>query len=414
MAKKNYSVARLKPHSRDDIGKYERHNERKNESYGNMNVDLSRTQMNVSYKNCGDLTYNQYLDKLIEEGKVSLRGLKEDSKVFDELLLDVNSDYFEQHGGYEYAKQFYEDAFHFAEKTFGSQNIISAVMHADEINVAATENYGHPVYHYHLHVVALPVVEKEIRWTKRCKDPALVGTVKEVIQQVSHSKKWKSEKLLDENGNPVYKENGDPVLVKSYSILQDKFFEYMSGAGYEDFVRGERGSTAENLTPLQYKISKDQERLSELEQKIADEQIRYDSNHGVYKTYYEIEHMGKKSLTGKITIPKEDFDALTKLAKEGIGSRSRIMELEDKNARLSQRIWTLQGSVNRLQSQLDELREICQPYLDALKRFPDKVKAFFEELLKPKEKPQEKTEPTSWDGQIPHRKKPKSRGDWER
>ncbi len=72
-------------------------------------------------------------------------------------------------------------------------------MHADEVNIAATEHYGHPVYHYHLHVVALPVVEKEIRWTKRCKDPALIGTVKEVIQQVSHSKKWKSEKALDKD-----------------------------------------------------------------------------------------------------------------------------------------------------------------------------------------------------------------------
>ena len=406
MAKTNYSVARLKPHSRADIGKYERHNERKNESYGNMNVDLSRTPMNVSYKSCGDLTYNQYLDKLIEQGKVSLRGLKEDSKVYDELLLDVNSDYFEQHGGYEYAQRFYEDAFHFAEKIFGSQNIISAIMHADEVNIAATENYGHPVYHYHLHVVALPVVEKEIRWTKRCKDPALVGTVKEVIHQVSHSKKWKSEKTLDENGNTV--------LVKSYSILQDKFFEYMSGAGYEDFVRGERGSTAENLTPLQYKISKDKERLSELEQKISDEQIRYDSNHDVYKTFAEIEQMGKKTLTGKVTVPKEDFDTLTSLAKEGIVSRRTIKELENNNDFLQRRIWTLQARINRLHSQLEELTEKCRPYLDALKRFPDKVKAFFDELLKPKEKEQEKYEPTPWDIQIPNKSTRKPKGGWER
>jgi len=406
MAKTNYSVARLKPHSRDDIGKYERHNERKNESYSNMNVDLSRTPMNVSYKSCGDLTYNQYLDKLIEQGKVSLRGLKEDSKVYDELLLDVNSDYFEQHGGYEYAKQFYEDAFHFAEKIFGSQNIISAVMHADEVNIAATEHYGHPVYHYHLHVIALPVVEKEIRWTKRCKDPALVGTVKEVIQQVSHSKKWKSEKTLDDNGNTV--------LVKSYSILQDKFFEYMSGAGYENFVRGERGSTDENLTPLQYKISKDKERLSVLEQKISDEQVRYDSNHDVYKTFAEIEQMGKKTLTGKVTVPKEDFDTLTNLAKEGIVSRRTIKELENSNDFLQRRIWTLQDRINRLHGQLEELTEKCRPYLDALKRFPDKVKAFFDDLLKPKEKPQEKYEPTPWDVQIPERKTRKSKGGWER
>ena len=48
---------------------------------------------------------------------------------------------------------------------------------------------GRDVYHYHLHVVYIPVVEKEIKWTKRCKDKALVGTVKEVIRQVSHSKK---------------------------------------------------------------------------------------------------------------------------------------------------------------------------------------------------------------------------------
>ena len=33
-------------------------------------------------------------------------------------------------------------------------------MHADEINQAATEECGHPVYHYHLHVIAMPVVKK--------------------------------------------------------------------------------------------------------------------------------------------------------------------------------------------------------------------------------------------------------------
>ena len=71
-------------------------------------------------------------------------------------------------------------------------------MHADEINVAATEELGKEVYHYHLHAMVLPVVEKEILWSKRCKDEKLRGTVKEVVNQISHSKKWKSDipKLL--------------------------------------------------------------------------------------------------------------------------------------------------------------------------------------------------------------------------
>ena len=156
--------------------------------------------MNVSFKGCGELTYNEYLDQMIAAETVSLKGLKPDAKVFDEMIMDVNTEYFEKNGGYDFACRFYEEAFRFAEKIYGKDNIISAVMHADELNVAMTEKYGRPIYHYHLHIMALPVVDKEVRWSKRCKSPELVGTVKEVIHQVSHSKKWRSEKALDEDG----------------------------------------------------------------------------------------------------------------------------------------------------------------------------------------------------------------------
>lgn len=50
MAKQNFSVARIKTRTRTTVGKFERHIERKNDSYENMNVDLSRTPMNVSFK----------------------------------------------------------------------------------------------------------------------------------------------------------------------------------------------------------------------------------------------------------------------------------------------------------------------------------------------------------------------------
>ena len=54
----------------------------------------------------------------------------------------------------------------------GEQYILSAVMHADERNRAMSEALGEDVYHYHLHVVYIPVVEKQILWSKRCKDEA--------------------------------------------------------------------------------------------------------------------------------------------------------------------------------------------------------------------------------------------------
>ena len=159
-----------------------------------------------------------------------------------------------------YAKQFYEEAFHFIEEKFGAENVISDVMHADEINVAATEELGKEVYHYHLHAMILPVVEKEILWSKRCKDEKLRGTVKEVVHQISHSKKWKSDiPLTDEKGNPLLRKNGKPMFRASYSILQDELFNYMTEREFKGFQRGEYGSTAEHLTSLQYQIKQDKE-----------------------------------------------------------------------------------------------------------------------------------------------------------
>ena len=73
----------------------------------------------------------------------------------------VNSAYFYNHGGYEFAKQFYEDAYRAAvEIVGGEQYILSAVMHADERNRAMSEALGQDVFHYHLHVVYVPVVGK--------------------------------------------------------------------------------------------------------------------------------------------------------------------------------------------------------------------------------------------------------------
>ena len=93
-------------------------------------------------------------------GTISTRGLKPDATHYCELIFDVNSAYFDNHGGYEFAKQFYADAYKAAVQIVGGeQYVLSAVMHADEINRAMTEALGREVYHYHLHVVYRKVQE---------------------------------------------------------------------------------------------------------------------------------------------------------------------------------------------------------------------------------------------------------------
>ncbi len=383
MVKTNYTVARVQTRAKDSIGKYERHNERKNEHYTNMNVDLSQTEKNVHFKSCGDLTYNETLDKMVADGKVSLRGLKADAKVYDEMILDVNTDYFEQHGGYEFATKFYESAYRFAVKLYGEENILSAVMHADELNIALTEKYGRPIYHYHLHIVALPVVEKQIKWSKRCKDKSLIGTVKETIMQVSHSKKWKSPQLTDENGVPQFGVNGKPILIPTYSILQDEFFDYMQSEGFTDFIRGERGSNTQHQSVLQYQIAKDKERLAEVNDKLEHQETKYEINNDVDMMVHDIETAGKKTLIGNRTLSADEYDKITTLAKNSYAAQSELKMLREENRKLRSRIWDLTEYVEHLEEQLRKLTELCKPYLEALKATPKKVKEFIDSILEP-------------------------------
>jgi hypothetical protein len=80
--------------------------------------------------------------------------LKPDAHVFDELVFDVNSTYFEERGGYEYAKTFFEEAYRLAVKEIGGEQfILSAILHADERNIDLSEKHGKDIFHYHLHVV---------------------------------------------------------------------------------------------------------------------------------------------------------------------------------------------------------------------------------------------------------------------
>jgi hypothetical protein len=90
-------------------------------------------------------------------------------------------------------------------------------MHADERNKALSDELKKDVFHYHLHIVYIPVVDKEIKYTQRWKDKSMVGKVKEVVKKVSHSKKWDSTKEQTADGKTVY--------TKSYSKLQDDFLD---------------------------------------------------------------------------------------------------------------------------------------------------------------------------------------------
>ena len=311
------------------------------------------------------------------------------------------------------AKQFYTDAYKAAvEIVGGEQYILSAVMHADERNRAMSEALGQDVYHYHLHVVYIPVVEKQILWSKRCKDKSLVGTVKETIMQVSRSKKWESKVALDEQGHPLLTAKGKKVLLASYSVLQDDFFNYMKTAGYTDVERGERGSTEEHLTVTQFKVAQEQQRLETMTVQIAQTeqtlnntqaaiekkekelkslQKQAKEQHTAALTVQEIRSMGKKTITGNITLTPSECNILKDYATTGLLVKAENSRLEEtlRSAQWSAAIW--KQRYDALYNAYQELKKEVQPYLDAVKLAPEKVRAFFDAILT---RPQQAKQPT--------------------
>ena len=291
----------------------ERHNERKNENYFNSDVELERAKLNIYYKrnfreDGAVETYQETFDRLLEEGKIVKRGTKPDAKLFCELVYDINTSYFDERGGYDFAKQYFEETYRQAVKEIGNEDyIISAVMHADEKNSRLSEQLGRDVYHYHLHVVYVPVVQKEILWSKRTKDKSLVGKVRETIPQISQSKKWP----LRQEGE----RDGKTIILNSYSFLQDRYHEHMKAAGYDGFERGERGSTTEHLEVLDYKIQQDKKHAEVLAAKIQEQESTAVEN----EKRLAIQEKKIKSMKGKVITAKQIESIPVKISRPLLG-----------------------------------------------------------------------------------------------
>ena len=399
---KDKCVVRNQAYRRSEFSIRERHNERLNESYYNGDITKEESINNVYFKTCTG-TYEQEFNRMVDSGEISLRGLQANAKVFDELVFDVNTDYFERNGGYEFAKQFYQEAYNLAvQEAGGEEYILSAVMHADERNKALSEQYGRDIFHYHLHVVYIPIVDKEVYFRKNNKDPNLAGKLKEVIKQVSHCKKW--PKFRDENGR----------WINSYSLLQDRFFEHMKAAGYDDIERGERGSTAENLSVIEYKTLKETERAAVMtaeadkKQQDVDE---LDEKAGKKKKYIEkldgditvkkkvkanfeiIDNIGKyNKIFNTYTVLAGDMDDLKTLAKKSYTDSKKANDMKkERDKAVAERDKAVK-ELNEVKKEPASITDNIKwgKFMQALKRAPKRLMEVIEDILR---KPPENTTP---------------------
>ena len=185
------------------------------------------------------------------------------------------------------------------------------------------------------------------------------------------------------------------VLRTSYSVLQDDFFNYMKAAGYTDVERGERGSTEEHLTVTQFKVAQEQQRLEDVTAQIAQTEQALDTAQAAVEkkqkelqslqrqtkeqrtaalTVQEIRSMGKKTITGNITLTPSECSTLKDYAVNGILAKAE-------NSRLEEKLQQAQKSATVWKQRYESLKEQARPYLEAVKLAPEKVRAFLDAIL---------------------------------
>ena len=136
----------------------------------------------------------------------------------------------------------------------------------------------------------------------------------------------------------------------------------MKAAGYTDVERGERGSTEEHLTVTQFKVAQEQQRLEDVTAQIAQTEQALDTAQAAVEkkhkelqslqkqakeqrtaalTVQEIRSMGKKTITGNITLTPSECHTLTDYAVNGILAKAvnRRLEAQRHHAQKNVVVW---------------------------------------------------------------------------
>ncbi len=234
----NYIVAREEALTIATANFRYEHNERKNKTYLNKAIDLSKE--NYHFKK-PDKSYIATFHEMAESGLFSTRKVplnQKETAIGSEIIVAVAGSYFQSEEEaikfYKVANdalnQFFSVTLPDGTKVDGKDLCISSVVHLDE------GSYG-------LHYTTVTCVPRELK-KRRTKKEMAEGTEARSggwYCQLSHSGFWQSEK--DDNGKLYY----------SYSKLNDIIAEAYKEAGYSDIERGQKGSTQKHLHPNEFK-----------------------------------------------------------------------------------------------------------------------------------------------------------------
>ena len=224
----SYAIIRNTKYKRENLKGIYRHNERRNKTYSNENIDKERSYLNYSIKS-PKYRYDKEFDMMKE--KYNLKGqIKTVSNIACEYIITSDKEFFETIGEEE-AKRYFETAYNFVAeyKNLGEQYIMSAKVHMDEETP-------------HMHLIFLPVIHTQDKKGNN-------------VDKLACSEFWKEK--------------------DSYRRLQDAFYQYMTSHNFE-LERGvpKEETGREHLDIKEYKeitnFDKTKEKLQNMKLELPD------------------------------------------------------------------------------------------------------------------------------------------------
>ena len=314
----SYMVCHFGKYKSGNVFGLQKHNQRENENYSNMDIDKAKTPLNYDLVNQKDINYLKRVKTIIEANRASKRAIRKDATVYCECIISSESAFFENLTE-DKQKEFFKSSLDYLKNKIGEEFIISANVHLDETTP-------------HMHVGFVPIIENSLS----------------------------AKKLIDR---------------KFLREVQDQLPAYLKNLGF-DIQRGIENSKRKHKDTKEFKKELDRElenkykdinaiesyknelegKIEELEARLNQKTIEYEN---ITKTLdknslvmYQIQEMKVEPImfsSDKVKIDKRDFERLKDSALKAYNQHNLYATVLDRLKELdeSKRYYSKQLDISR-------------------------------------------------------------------
>lgn len=144
----SYMVCHFGKYKSGNVFGLQKHNQRENENYSNIDIDKARTPLNYDLVNQEDINYLKRVKAIIEANRRSERAIRKDATVYCECIISSDGAFFENLTD-DKQKEFFKSSLDYLKNRIGKEFIVSANVHLDETTP-------------HMHVGFVPIIENSL------------------------------------------------------------------------------------------------------------------------------------------------------------------------------------------------------------------------------------------------------------